>query len=120
MKNADPETPVNIVHMGNIYAPSRAAVEIRPDMDQAVADFDELRLLSNLFGFDLAGAINGLAESGTPVWSCDVDWDAATTTGYAIAHYKLVERLQGVLTALRARNTASGAAMTEKEKGSNG
>jgi hypothetical protein len=83
---------------------SDPGIEVRPNMDQALADFEELRLLSARFGFDLFGLLKGLAEHFSPIWVCDVDWEAATATGYAIAHYKLTERLQGVLTTLRARD----------------
>ena len=81
-----------------------SVTEIRPDMDQAIADFEELRVLSVRFGFDLSGALSSLAESLLPVWTCDVDWEAATTADYAVAHYKLAERLRSVLVTLRARN----------------
>jgi hypothetical protein len=73
-------------------------VEIVPDVDQVCADFRELNELSGGFNFDLAGALDSLAESLT---SCDVDFSAAPRTGYAVARYKLTERLQSALATLR-------------------
>lgn len=78
-----------------------APLDIRPDIDQAAADFAELRVLSERFGFDLPGALNSLADSLTPVWACDVDAVPAPGTNYLVARYKLAERLQGALAALR-------------------
>jgi hypothetical protein len=77
-------------------------LEIRPDIDEAADQFATLALLSGRFGFDLAGAVHSLAERGLPVWSCEVDWSAAPTAGYRVAHYQLAERLQGALAALLA------------------
>src|SRR5262249_50614108 len=63
--------------------------------------------LSARFGFDLLSCLDSLADSGTPVWAAHVDDIAAPSTSYLVARYKLAERLQGVLAALRviARNS---------------
>jgi hypothetical protein len=78
----------------------KTKIEIRPDIDDAADQFATLALLSDRFGFDLTEAVHSLADRGLPVWSCDVDWSAAPTAGYRVAHYQLAERLQGVLAAL--------------------
>lgn len=70
-------------------------------MDTVSAKFMELRTLAGRFNFDLSRAIDRLAESGTPVWACDVDYSATPTTGYAVARYRLAERLENALAALR-------------------
>lgn len=78
--------------------------EIRPDMAQALADFDELRELAGRFGFDLFEFLRSLVDSGLPMFSCDIDASCAIAADYVIGRYKLAEQPQGVLLALRARD----------------
>jgi hypothetical protein len=81
---------------------STAAVEkleIRPDMDQVISDFQELRELSEELGFNLSAALDRLTNSLTPIWACDTM--PAPGTNYLIARYKLAEFLDGALAALR-------------------
>lgn len=80
------------------------ALEIRPDMDAALADLAELNGLSRLFGFDLVGDLARITNSGAPVLFCEVSSAPAVGTDYLVARFQLHERLQGALAALRARN----------------
>jgi hypothetical protein len=79
--------------------------EVRPDMDQAIGDLRELNTLSARFGFDLVGCIQRLTECDAPVFCCEIDPLPAEGADYLLAKFKLHERLDGALAALRARNS---------------
>lgn len=81
-----------------------APVELEPDMAQALADLNELKELSLRFGYDLFGALASLAESNAPFILGEIDDAATARAGHAVACFKLAERLDGALMALRARN----------------
>ncbi len=71
------------------------------DMDQALADFKELRELATLQFFDLFGLLRELSDAGA---SCvEVDGLSAVPTGSGVIRYKLADRLLVCLAALRAR-----------------
>ena len=79
--------------------------EIRPDMSAALADLDELRVLSVRFGYDLFGALANLTKRLAPVLTCEVSDVPAVGADYLVAHFKLTEELHSVLVALRARDS---------------
>jgi hypothetical protein len=83
-------------------------IEVRPDMAQALADFDELRKLASRFGFDLFEFLGSLVDRGLPVFSCDIDTSSAIAADYVISRYKLAKEPEGVLLTLRARDRARG------------
>lgn len=82
-----------------------APVELEPDMTQALADLAELKELSLRFGYDLFSALASLAESNAPFILGEIDDAATARAGHAVARFKLAERLDGALMALRARNS---------------
>ena len=74
------------------------------DMEQALADFHELRELAALQFFDLFGLLRELSDAGASVLCAEVDSVSAMPTGNSIVRYKLSDRLQICLATLRARN----------------
>lgn len=78
-------------------------VEIAPDADQALAELAELASYIPLTP-ELSVEVCRIFDEGSPGLDCEVDWSVAGTTGRAIAHYKLPERLKRILLALRAGN----------------
>jgi hypothetical protein len=74
---------------------------IIPDMDEALVDLEELINLSKLSGFDLFGEFQRLADSGTPHLVAQADDKGAPVTGRLVVRYKLAERLQACMAALR-------------------
>src|SRR5258708_3552821 len=79
--------------------------KLRPDMTQACADLRELTDLSRRFWVDLVGCIKSLTERDHPVFCGEVDAVPAAGTDYLLCRFKLHERLEGALAALRARNS---------------
>jgi hypothetical protein len=75
--------------------------EIVPDMDAALADLEELITLAKRAGFDLFGEFQRLADSGTPHLIAQTDDGGAPVTGRLVVPYKLAERLDACLAALR-------------------
>jgi hypothetical protein len=76
-------------------------VEIAPDADQALAELAELASYIPSTP-ELSVEVCRIFDEGSPGLDCEVDWSVAGTTGRAIAHYKLPERLKRILLALRA------------------
>jgi len=74
------------------------------DMDQALADFRELRELAALHFFDLFGLLREISDSGASVLCAEVDSFSAMPTGDSVVRYKLSDRLQVCLATLRAHH----------------
>jgi hypothetical protein len=80
-----------------------APIEVIPEADQALAELGELASYLPRVP-ELSVGVCRLFDEGMPGFDCEVDWSAAKTTGRALAHYKLPERLRALLLALRARD----------------
>jgi hypothetical protein len=74
------------------------------DIEQALADFHELRELAALQFFDLFSLLRELDDAGTSVFCIEVDSSPAILTSSGVVRYKLADPLLACLTAMRARN----------------
>jgi len=81
-----------------------APVELRPDMNQALADLKELGDLFARFGVELISSFASIREGVPPILLCDVLDGPAIGANYITARFKLSEQLHRCLAALRAWN----------------
>jgi hypothetical protein len=72
------------------------------DSKQSMAQLEEIRILSARRGFDLYEYLSLLADDGLVALDCKIDALAASRADGIVVHYKLCERLNGLLAALRA------------------
>jgi hypothetical protein len=87
-------------------ASSRYPMSAR-DMNQALADFRELRELAALQFFDLFSLLRELNDPGTTILCAEVDSFSAVATGGGVIRYKLADPLMIRLAALRTRQVHS-------------
>jgi hypothetical protein len=71
--------------------------------DGALSDWSELIRLSGLLNFDLHGVLRELTDGGASAPVCKVDGATTELAGRTVVLYKLTDRLQACLSALRAR-----------------
>lgn len=87
--------------------PERCTVAVVPDAKAALADMRELKELSELYDFDLGIELLRLTQEGLPALCVEIDAPTAVPADGMVCTYKLPERLQVCLAALRVRHLNS-------------
>jgi hypothetical protein len=80
------------------------SAKLIPDFTSANADLDELVAAAGRRGFDLFEYLRLFSEAGAPVFTCEIDHEAACPAGHFVAVYQLNKALKVVTAALRASN----------------
>ncbi|MGC2529896.1 MAG: hypothetical protein WA639_19270 [Candidatus Acidiferrum sp.] len=76
---------------------------ISPNFSDAIAELKELSLLE----VNLPEALDHFAQTGLPLFVCEIDFAATKTTGNLVFSYKLSDQLKVSLSAVRARKLDS-------------